>query len=106
MADEPAKLRIKAGRSGSVNEIKRLLSDLETAYNSIYYFILMVDTLVGESQRKEEMLERRSINHNNPTRFSLQMPNSKQLQLSSTQIPNHNLDIRGGKLLTPCLKNI
>ena len=59
MAGEQATLRIKAEKLGTVTEIRQFLSDLEAAYNSIYLFIFLVDTLVSEAQRKEELIERR-----------------------------------------------
>ncbi len=45
MAQKFTKLRINAERLGSIQEIKQLLSDFENAYNHLFAFNFIVDTL-------------------------------------------------------------
>lgn len=45
MAIETSTLRIKAERLGTVTAVKELLTDLEAAYNSIYAFDFLVDSI-------------------------------------------------------------
>jgi hypothetical protein len=52
MATEKTSLRIKAERLGNVSDIVDLLTDLEKAYNSIYAFEFLVDTLSNDRDRK------------------------------------------------------
>jgi len=52
MATEKTSLRIKAERLGNVSDIVELLIDLEKAYNSIYAFEFLVDTLSNDRDRK------------------------------------------------------
>jgi len=52
MATEKLSLRIKAERLGNVSDIVDLLTDLEKAYNSIYAFEFLVDTLANDQERK------------------------------------------------------
>lgn len=52
MAPEITSLRIKAERLGTVSEVTGLLKDLETAYNSIYAFDFLVDSLSYDRERK------------------------------------------------------
>lgn len=48
MATETSSLKIKAERLGTVSEVTALLQDLELAYNSIYVFDFLVDSLANE----------------------------------------------------------
>lgn len=56
-----ATLRIKAERLGTVNEVISLLSDIEFAYNSIYTFNFLVDSLANNQERdnsyRKELLD-------------------------------------------------
>jgi len=52
MAEKLETLRIKAERIGTVSEIRSLLADLENAYNSIYLFNMIVDSIEVESTPK------------------------------------------------------
>jgi len=51
MATEQTILRIKAEKLGTVTEVKNLLTDLENAYNSIYAFDFLVDTIAYDRER-------------------------------------------------------
>ncbi|MDE5487303.1 hypothetical protein [Elizabethkingia meningoseptica] len=51
MALEINTLRIKAERLGTVNDVISLLSDIEFAYNSIYTFNFLVDSLAYNQER-------------------------------------------------------
>lgn len=59
MATEKASLKIIAERLGTVSEVTTLLIDLEAAYNSIYAFDFLVDTLVYDRERKHEQVDER-----------------------------------------------
>jgi|GEM_PF-784307 len=59
MATEITSLRIKAERLGTVSEVTNLLKDLETAYNSIYAFDFLVDTLSYDRERKLKQVDER-----------------------------------------------
>jgi hypothetical protein len=54
MATEKTSLRINAERLGNVSDIVDLLNDLEKAYNSIYTFEFLVDTLSNDRDRKDD----------------------------------------------------
>lgn len=59
MATEKTSLRIKAERLGTVSEVTALLKDLETAYNSIYSFDFLVETLSYDRERKLKQVDER-----------------------------------------------
>lgn len=59
MATEKTSLRIKAERLGTVYEVTTLLTDLEAAYNSIYAFDFLVDTLSYDRERKLKQVDER-----------------------------------------------
>lgn len=59
MATEITSLRIKAERLGTVAEVTTLLTDLDAAYNSIYAFDFLVDTLAYDSGRKLKQVNER-----------------------------------------------
>ena len=59
MAKEISSLRIKAERLGTVSEVTTLLTDLEAAYNSIYAFDFLVDTLTFDRQRNLKQVDER-----------------------------------------------
>jgi hypothetical protein len=59
MADEQISLRIKAETLGTVAEIRAFLKDMEFAYNSIYSFTFLVDTLSSERERRMDDFDRR-----------------------------------------------
>lgn len=59
MATEIATLRIKAERLGTVSEIISLLTDLEAAYNNLYAFNFLVDTLSHDRERKTKQADER-----------------------------------------------
>ncbi|MFL1895199.1 hypothetical protein ACJRPK_05820 [Aquimarina sp. 2-A2] len=52
MAEEITSLRIKAEKLGTVAEVTTLLYDLENAYNNIYAFNFIVDTLRYDRKRR------------------------------------------------------
>jgi hypothetical protein len=56
---ETTTLRIKANKLGSVTAVKNLLTDIESAYNSIYAFDFLVETLASERAKKSEIIEDR-----------------------------------------------
>jgi hypothetical protein len=62
MATETAILKIKAERLGTVKEVKQLLTDFENAYNSVYAFDFIVDTLSNDQDRKLRLLDERFHN--------------------------------------------
>ena len=62
MATETATLKIKAERLGTVKEVKQLLTDFENAYNSIYAFDFLVDTLSNDQDRRLRLLDERFHN--------------------------------------------
>ncbi len=62
MATETATLKIKAERLGTVKEVKQLLTDFENAYNSIYAFDFLVDTLSNGQDRRLRLLDERFHN--------------------------------------------
>ncbi len=62
MATETSTLRIKAERLGTVKEVKQLLTDFENAYNSIYAFNFLVDTLSNDQDRRSRELNERFHN--------------------------------------------
>jgi len=59
MATEISSLRIKAERLGTVSEVTSLLTDLEGAYNSIYAFDFLVDTLAYDREREFKQVDER-----------------------------------------------
>ncbi|MHA8072737.1 hypothetical protein V7S77_12520 [Aquirufa ecclesiirivi] len=59
MATELTSLRIKAERLGTVSEVTTLLIDLEFAYNSIYAFDFIVDSLSYDRERKLKQVDER-----------------------------------------------
>ena len=59
MATETTTLRIKAERLGTVSEVKNLLADLENAYNSIYAFDFLVDSVIYDRERNFRQLDER-----------------------------------------------
>jgi hypothetical protein len=59
MATEITSLRIKADRLGTVSEVTGLLKDLETAYNSIYAFNFLIDTLSYDRERRLKQVDER-----------------------------------------------
>jgi hypothetical protein len=59
MATEITSLRIKAERLGTVSEVTTLLQDLESAYNSIYAFDFIVDSLAYDRERKLKQVDER-----------------------------------------------
>jgi len=52
MATEKTSLRIKAERLGTISDVTTFLTDLEVAYNSIYAFDFIVDTISYDRKRK------------------------------------------------------
>ena len=59
MATEISSLRIKAEKLGTISEVTSLLFDLEAAYNSIYAFDFLVDTLASDRQRNVRQIDER-----------------------------------------------
>jgi len=59
MATETSTLKIKAERLGTVKEVKQLLTDFENAYNSIYAFDFLVETLSNDRDRRLRLLDKR-----------------------------------------------
>jgi len=59
MASETTTLRIKAEQLGSISEIKELLTDFENAYNSIYAFEFIVQSLPADIERSLSNLAER-----------------------------------------------
>jgi hypothetical protein len=59
MATETTTLRIKAEKLGTVTEVKTLLADLENAYNSIYAFDFLVDSIIYDRERNFRQLDER-----------------------------------------------
>lgn len=59
MATEKTSLRIKAERLGTVSDVTNLLTDLEAAYNSIYAFDFLVDTLSYDRERNLKQVDER-----------------------------------------------
>lgn len=59
MNSEKSSLRIKAERLGTVTEVTSLLTDLESAYNSIYAFNFLVDSLVYDRERILKQVDER-----------------------------------------------
>lgn len=59
MATEISSLRIKAEKLGPISEVTSLLFDLETAYNSIYAFDFLIDTLVSHRERNFRQIDER-----------------------------------------------
>jgi hypothetical protein len=57
MATENSTIRIKAERLGTVKEVRKLLKDFDKAYNSIYAFNFLVDSLVNDYERKRRLLD-------------------------------------------------
>lgn len=57
MSTETAKIKIKSERLGSVQTVKQLLTDIENAYNSIYAFNFLVDTLSNDRDRQRRLLD-------------------------------------------------
>lgn len=57
MATENSTIRIKAERLGTVKEVRRLLKDFDNAYNSIYAFNFLVDSLLNDSERNGKLLD-------------------------------------------------
>jgi hypothetical protein len=61
MATELTSLKIKAERLGTVSEVTTLLTDLESAYNSIYVFDFIVDSLSYDRERKLKQVNERFL---------------------------------------------
>lgn len=59
MATEITSLRIKAERLGTVSEVTTLLTDLESAYNSIYAFDFIIGSLAYDRERKLKQVDER-----------------------------------------------
>lgn len=59
MATEITSLKIKAERLGTVSEVTTFLKDLEAAYNSIYAFDFLVETLAYDRVRKLKQVDER-----------------------------------------------
>ena len=59
MTSEKSTLRIKAEKLGTVAEVTSLLTDLEFAYNSIYAFDFLVETLTQERERNIRQVDER-----------------------------------------------
>jgi len=59
MTTETTTLRIKAEKLGTVTEVKNLLADLENAYNSIYAFDFLVDSIIYDRERNFRQLDER-----------------------------------------------
>jgi hypothetical protein len=57
MATENSTIRIKSERLGTVKEVRKLLKDFDKAYNSIYAFNFLVDSLVNDNERKRRLLD-------------------------------------------------
>lgn len=57
MTTENSTIRIKAERLGTVKEVRKLLKDFDKAYNSIYAFNFLVDSLVNDNERKRRLLD-------------------------------------------------
>lgn len=57
MATENSTIRIKAERHGTVKEVRRLLKDFDNAYNSIYAFNFLVDSLINDRERNRRLLD-------------------------------------------------
>ena len=52
MAEENRTIRIKAERLGTVKEVRQMLKDFDNAYNSIYAFNFLVDSLQSDRERQ------------------------------------------------------
>jgi len=52
MAEEKSTIKIKAERLGTVKEIRKMLKDFDNAYNSIYAFNFLVDSLQTDKERQ------------------------------------------------------
>jgi len=59
MTTEISTLRIKAKRLGTITEVKQFLTDFENAYNSIYAFDFLVDSLSHDNKRRAEQFSER-----------------------------------------------
>lgn len=59
MAEEYGTLRIKAERLGTVVDVRSFLTDIESAYNSIYVFYFLVDSLINDRNRQRDFFEER-----------------------------------------------
>lgn len=59
MATEKTTLKIKAEKLGTITEVKQLLTDFESAYNSIYAFNFLVDTLSNDRDRRLRLFDER-----------------------------------------------
>ena len=59
MPTEKTSLRIKAERLGNVSDVVNLLTDIEKAYNSIYAFEFLVNTLSNDIERKYRQYDER-----------------------------------------------
>jgi hypothetical protein len=59
MATELTTLRIKAEKLGTVTDVKIFLTDLENAYNSIYAFDFLVDSIGYDRERNIKLIDER-----------------------------------------------
>jgi len=57
MVTETTTIKIKSERLGSVQTVKQLLTDIENAYNSIYAFDFLVETLSSDRDRQLRLLD-------------------------------------------------
>ncbi|OJV52972.1 MAG: hypothetical protein BGO31_04250 [Bacteroidetes bacterium 43-16] len=57
MENETSTLKVTAERLGTIKEIKELLTDFENAYNSIYAFEFLVDTLSEDRERRRKLIK-------------------------------------------------
>jgi hypothetical protein len=57
LKNKKAILKIKAKRLGTVKEVKEFLTDFENAYNSIYFFDFLVNTLSHDQDQRSRLLK-------------------------------------------------
>jgi hypothetical protein len=74
MATEKTTLRIKAEKLGTVTEVNSLLVDLDNAYNSIYAFDFLVDSIMYDRERHFKQLDEK---FHRMRRYWKEIPNRK-----------------------------
>jgi hypothetical protein len=52
MAAETTTIKIKAERLGTIQQVKQLLTDIDNAYNSIYAFNYLIESLYNDRERR------------------------------------------------------
>jgi uncharacterized membrane protein len=59
MAEQVSNLRLNSERLGSVEEIRQFLSDFENAYNHLYAFDVIVDSIYEASEKGDQIANER-----------------------------------------------